>query len=1203
MGNSSAKFRKHLQRGDEFAVMQLYERHSDVRKSLDANASYGDHYAHNTPLHFACQHAMKFMIKAFVTDNGGNPNKRNGDDAAALHLICQVGRRNRNVETKLRAECLSFLLAWQGVILANGDIEKPNVDAIDAKKNTPLHYAALSGLKKCVEVLVSKGANIFVENENKDTACDLAIKAGHSDVGEFLESKMLFSQENNVDLNEDDVYPVIEPYNGLREQDLREAKDLLLVETADMLHIPLFTAEALLKHFEWSREALVEAWVRDPVGCCEKCGVRSTPPSLFASSVSSNSPNVQRSPAGRSVGSLNDGVDHTVAANAELSGGGGEPVQSAADIHQAVGHSFDDDPFDFSASLSLTSQRSEDTSEMCEICAENVSQSDTIGSTECHHRFCRSCWKNYVVIRLQEGEYHGINCPAFGCSKMVPLQLIEMVLSPCMARKFLKFDIKAFVDSNPRIKWCPHPGCTNAVRLPEESWPDHRQPPAYLRAFPKLQPPPPSSRTVLCPNRHPFCWDCLADGHEPTSCEKWHDWHDKIAEVKPEELKGTSANSEIAANCLWLVTNSKPCPKCRSPIQKNDGCNHMKCSKCKHDFCWVCLGPWKKHSTETGGYFRCNRYDDSRKNDEKTEQAIAEAKEQSKKTYELNRFVHYYARYKNHLNSYELEKPLLANISSRTKNLSKFAPDESAEPLDFTFIQDSINELLRSRKVLSSSYAYGYFLKDCGYNKTIFEYLQNELEVSVEALSGLVGRNYLRGSKQRIMHTTQLVAAARHRFLLCIVRGLLPPETPPGARKGRRRNLPAILGLDKDEDDWSKTGYPKVEDFDPMRPWIRDSRGKHHNLLAILDWPDEESDEESSPTSVSSSSSLSKNPDPSEPIPVVALCARSGCQRKRVQNPRTGEWHSYCSITCKYRNTGLADDALRFMIASGSGGGSTSLGASGSSGGHSSAMALRRKYNVDLMIALQMSRLQLLHDLKALSSRERDSSSVDIPTSSCFLSSDADNYDDEDADLQMAIERSVLDSIHSPPNQSEAAAAATAQSMSMPALDSTPLSLIDQSSSLDSARPVPLLAASLVTNQASSALFNSADPRALDAYFRRMVCKPSETTAPGCNVNNVHHKLSVNDSSAPTSGVGDSNDVTVAPPTPDKVHKVLIKSLSAGGDATGNKKDRGTVVEHKPELEHEEGCLAERGIEEAQPLGGLEQCEDLMEPASSNKDN
>lgn len=32
-------------------------------------------------------------------------------------------------------------------------------------------------------------------------------------------------------------------------------------------------------------------------------------------------------------------------------------------------------------------------------------------------------------------------------------------------------------------------------------------------------------------------------------------------------------------------------------------------AQCKHDFCWVCLEPWKKHSTATGGYFRCNRYE------------------------------------------------------------------------------------------------------------------------------------------------------------------------------------------------------------------------------------------------------------------------------------------------------------------------------------------------------------------------------------------------------------------------------------------------------------------------------------------------------------------------------------------------------------------------------------------------------------------
>ena len=68
---------------------------------------------------------------------------------------------------------------------------------------------------------------------------------------------MVFSAESPTE--ETAVYSLVddELYSGLRTQDLQEAKDQLLVETADMLHTPLFTAEALLRDNEWSREVNV----------------------------------------------------------------------------------------------------------------------------------------------------------------------------------------------------------------------------------------------------------------------------------------------------------------------------------------------------------------------------------------------------------------------------------------------------------------------------------------------------------------------------------------------------------------------------------------------------------------------------------------------------------------------------------------------------------------------------------------------------------------------------------------------------------------------------------------------------------------------------------------------------------------------------------------------------------------------------------
>eukprot|EP00956_Cyclotella_meneghiniana_P029554 scaffold71988_cov47-Cyclotella_meneghiniana.AAC.5 len=50
----------------------------------------------------------------------------------------------------------------------------------------------------------------------------------------------------------------------------------------------------------------------------------------------------------------------------------------------------------------------------------------------------------------------------------------------------------------------------------------------------------------------------------------------------------TSSASESATK-NWKTNNTRPCPSCSSPILKDGGCNHVRCGKCRANFCWACM--------------------------------------------------------------------------------------------------------------------------------------------------------------------------------------------------------------------------------------------------------------------------------------------------------------------------------------------------------------------------------------------------------------------------------------------------------------------------------------------------------------------------------------------------------------------------------------------------------------------------------------
>mmetsp|Transcript_37190 Transcript_37190/g.76222 ORF Transcript_37190/g.76222 Transcript_37190/m.76222 type:complete len:113 (-) Transcript_37190:118-456(-) len=55
---------------------------------------------------------------------------------------------------------------------------------------------------------------------------------------------------------------------------------------------------------------------------------------------------------------------------------------------------------------------------------------------------------------------------------------------------------------------------------------------------------------------------------------------------------------DATASWFWKLRFTRPCPICKVPVQKEDGCDNIQCSQCNHRFCWRCgeiLGLWEHH--------------------------------------------------------------------------------------------------------------------------------------------------------------------------------------------------------------------------------------------------------------------------------------------------------------------------------------------------------------------------------------------------------------------------------------------------------------------------------------------------------------------------------------------------------------------------------------------------------------------------------
>ncbi|KDQ55635.1 hypothetical protein JAAARDRAFT_195472 [Jaapia argillacea MUCL 33604] len=334
---------------------------------------------------------------------------------------------------------------------------------------------------------------------------------------------------------------------------------------------------------------------------------------------------------------------------------------------------------------------------VCPICFDDT-QSDTM-SLSCDHAFCTSCWNAYITSKIREEGEHWIRCMAEGCSLVAPDPFVKSALGTDTAtwERFQELLVRHFVSHNRNLKYCPYPECTYTVSCPSA---------ASKSSLASMVP------TVTCgasPD-HQFCFGCAIESdHRPVICAVASMW-----------LRKCRDDSETAN---WIKSNTKECNKCQSTIEKNGGCNHMTCKKCKHEFCWVCMGPWSEHGT---AWYSCNRYD---------EKASQDARDsQSKSRASLERYLHYYNRWANHEQSAKLSMELHAKTE---KKMEEMQITSALTWIEVQFMKKAVDEVFKCRMTLKWTYAMAYYLEK-GNEKELFEDNQRDLEKAVEDLSELL---------------------------------------------------------------------------------------------------------------------------------------------------------------------------------------------------------------------------------------------------------------------------------------------------------------------------------------------------------------------------------------------------------------------------------------------------------------------------------
>jgi len=192
----------------------------------------------------------------------------------------------------------------------------------------------------------------------------------------------------------------------------------------------------------------------------------------------------------------------------------------------------------------------------CPLCFED--KLDHYQLPCCKHSSCNECLETFIDIAIKDKNTSRLKCPA--CSVPIKHNQIREITNCNGDKMDALSDImtKEYLDTLPDARSCPTPNC------PYIAWSDEKD-----------------EGSVNCPHcQRDYCWSCRTAHSRGVSCREAKEFRDRCKDKSKLDLE--------KANEKWIKERTKPCPRCKAPVEKNEGCNHMTC-KCGHHFCWQCL--------------------------------------------------------------------------------------------------------------------------------------------------------------------------------------------------------------------------------------------------------------------------------------------------------------------------------------------------------------------------------------------------------------------------------------------------------------------------------------------------------------------------------------------------------------------------------------------------------------------------------------